>query len=486
MSDRLNLVVGADRHDLPVVDAALRAFAQSHGASPSDVERVSSVAGELCDWTLTHAFPDGRRGSLALDVEVTEEGLSLLLSDDGQPMSGFGVETGGVPAELAAVAAATKNLRLATLGAAGKRLNLVIPIPGLERSPEEDSSGSLSDFGRSVAITDDVTVRDATPADAEGIARLLYRTYGWGYGHDSAYDPAWLAERLESGEIVSAVGLLGDEIVSHHALLIEPGTSCAESALAATDPTLRGVGVAGLLAVHAETQAAKLGIPATISRGATTHPYSQKATHTFGFRETALLLACVPHSDGVTRVPLLASFRCTPGEARRVSLPSRYAEQLQAAYDNLNVQRGEPDVARARGDLRGDAPVWVSPESITHIPGTETITVSAWGPEVAQLLSDHLRRAVRRDNHVVYVDLDLHTLSGSELDEIVEFLRNYFFSFAGLMVYGPNAHDFLRMQALLTDEAQIDGVVLASPFAQALGEFVFADISLRPKQTPTS
>jgi hypothetical protein len=86
-----------------------------------------------------------------------------------------------------------------------------------------------------------------------------------------------------------------------------------------------------------------------------------------------------------------------------------------------------------------------------------------------------VRSAVHHHDDVVYCDLDLTTLSPQELDEAITQLREFDFFYCGLAICAAAGHDHLRLQALMSDQVELDAIVLDSDYAQALRETIFAD-----------
>ncbi len=483
MSDRLRVVVGTQREDLAIVEAAVQAFTASHDVPADGQQRVADVLLSLCSWVLDNAFAAGPAGELTVDIEMVSGGLRLLIADNGQPIASFGGESGAVPAELAEIAARTSDLRLFNLGGAGKRLSAAMSMPGIEATAADLPADYTGEAPRSSATPEDVTIRDAGPSDAAAISRLLYGTYGLGYPHDDFYDPTWLGQRLSDEEVRSTVALVDGEVIGHHAMLVEDPQGAVESGVAVVHPAFRGLGLVKRLVDHAIRRTTRDGIPAVLSRAVTHHPYSQRAERSLGFHTTGLMLAAAPGPTG-TRVALLAAYLCLARDPRAINLPARYEQHLTAAYANAELKILPADAASARMAIPGAPAVATKRQGLTGMQGDAIITVSRWDPAAREGLIDALRLAVRADDKVVFADLDLNTLTTDELNEIVDLLLNYDFFYSGLMLYGQHGHDHLRMQALLTQDVVIDGLVLDSDFTRALSQSVFADIGLMP--TPTS
>lgn len=477
MANRVRIAVGSDRRDLFLLDSVTGGFAEARGLKAEDRERLVEVVRRLATWVNDSAYPNDQTGEIAVQLELGEGSVRVLVEDWGEPLAAFGGGLGPVPDALAGVDSLTDDLRLVNLGREGKRLSASVPAEGV--APEE--LVALADFARQgtpgEVTADQVEIVDATAGDAEAISKLLYVNYGLGYGHPDFYRPLWVAEEIESGRVVSTVARLGGEVVGHHAMLREEGIEAGETGVAVVHPAYRGLGIFGRLFARTVERARGADVPAIFGRAVTSHPYSQRAEHARGYRETALMLGSVPpgkpDGDGLARrgASLLTYLPLDLTE-RPVSFPERYEELLGAAYANLELPVGGSDPASALADL-GDVPGVVFERDEQR--ESAVITVGRWGEECRELLLDGLRDAVRHHDDVAYCDLDLEALTQKELDEAVELLRGFDFFYSGLVLDGRAGHDHLRMQAILSDNVELKKIVLDSEYAQGLKEAIFAD-----------
>ncbi|MFM8883749.1 MAG: hypothetical protein ACKOH7_02950 [Solirubrobacterales bacterium] len=477
MANRVRVAVGSDRRDLFLVPDHAEGCARARGLADAARARLVEVVHRLVNWVNDSAYPNDQTGEIAVQLELAEGAVRVLVEDWGEPLAAFGGGLGPAPEELAGVDALTDDLRLVNLGREGKRLSASVPAEGV--APEE--LAALADFAREApsgeVTADQVEIVDATAEDAEAISKLLYVNYGLGYGHPDFYRPLWVSEQIEAGRVVSTVARLGGEVVGHHAMLREEGIEAGETGVAVVHPAYRGLGIFGRLFARTVERARGAEVPAIFGRAVTSHPYSQRAEHARGYRETALMLGSVPpgkpDDDGVARrgASLLTWLPLDLAE-RPVSFPGRYEELLGAAYANLELPTGDSDPAAALAGL-SDAPGVAFARDEQR--ESTVITVGVWGEQARNELLDALREAVRHHDDVAYCDLDLESLTAAELDEAVELLRNYDFFYCGLVLDGRADHDHLRMQAILTDNVELEKIVLDSDYAQGLKEAIFAD-----------
>lgn len=478
MANRVRIAVGSDRRDLFLVDGLAEGFANARGLSDGDRGRLVDVVHRLVGWVNESAYSHDQTGEIAVQLELAEGAVRVLVEDWGEPLAAFGGGLGPVPAELEEVDAMTDDLRLVNLGRDGKRLSASVPAEGV--APEE--LVALADFAREgppgEVTADQVEIVEASAAEAEEISRLLYVNYGLGYGHPDFYRPLWVAGEIESGRVFSTVAVLGGEVVGHHAMLREEGIAACETGVAVVHPAYRGLGIFNRLFARTVERARAAGVPSIFGRAVTSHPYSQRAEHARGYRETALMLGSVPpgaadEDDGPRlRGASLLTFLPLDRRPRPVSFPERYRDLLAAAYENVELETTAPDPAAARADLDGLPAVSCERDEQRE---SAVITVGALAGDARGALLDGLREAVRNHDDVAYCDLDLEALTAEELDEAVEILRNYDLFYSGLILDGRAGHDHMRMQVILTENVELEKIVLDSDYAQGLRKAIFAD-----------
>lgn len=474
MANRVRVSVGSEQNELNLVYSLASSFSKARGLSDKVESQLLDLIGQLGGWIIDRAYRDDPTGELAFQLELAEGEVRVTIEDWGEPVTSFGGGASPVPAELADADASTTDLRLVNLGREGKRLSFAIPAP-------EASSEVLAGYGHLMrsadpteASSEDLEIRDSTAEDAEAISRLLFTNYGLGYGHPEFYRPLWLIEQLNSGHVASTVAVVSGEVIGHHALLLAEGEGSAETGIAVVHPAYRGLGAFGKLFDHTLQRAKGLGLDAVFGRAVTSHPYSQRAELSHGYLPSALMLGIVPvqgRDDMTARGATLVSFLPIKLSKREVNLPARYAEALKTIYTQLGLEAVEAGAPAA--SIGADLP------AVTSVADDErscsTITVHRFSDETRPDLIKALRHSVHRHDDVAICDLDLHSLSAAELDGAVELLREYDFFFSGLMPFGPAGHDRLRLQALLTDNVELDQILLDSDAGEQLKTWVFED-----------
>lgn len=504
--DGIRVEIGTSPADREVAVQAAGAFARVRGAAPGQVDRVCEVARLILRWTTERAYPDDG-GVVLLDVAAGDNGILVTVVDDGRPAAEFGGSA--APDSLRPLVDLTRGLRQINLGAAGNELTAVVDLPGFRPTapaprlqPERVTAPD-----RRERLRDRLVVRDAVITDAEQIASLIYECYGHDYAHRGFYRPEWIAQRIAEERLLAVVAVFETEnagpggsptgeIIGHNALLLEDPEGAGEIGALAVAAAYRGLGITADLAEAIAGRARIRDLPAALIRPVTHHARTQRMAAHWGFTTTALLLGAAPFEDH-PRSALLAEYLILRDAPREVSLPGRYAEVLSGTYERLHLAHGHGDPAgtatatpaestrtRAVTDLGPEHPVSRRAverrdDQIGDLPGTARLIVPANGAASATALVDAVRAAGQSRAAVVYCDIDLHTAQPHQLNEIVEVLRDHDFFYCGLVPYGPSGHDHLRMQAMLTDRVQTDGLVLEGADAEQLLDFILTDAGPR-------
>jgi hypothetical protein len=166
------------------------------------------------------------------------------------------------------------------------------------------------------------------------------------------------------------------------------------------------------------------------------------------------------------RTATLRSYRPFDEHPRQVALPAPYHEQLERGYANVGLSidaRPEP------AQLEGDA---VTTE-VDDPRALGFLRLRRWDGEAAAALTRAVRHLLSRHVDVLYADLDL--VAVSDPDEAAAELNELGFFLAGLVLHGPDGHDYLRLQRLDSEEIELENVVCDSPFAKALRRRVLDD-----------
>ena len=467
MPGSVRLSVADARVDRPLIAHMVSAYAQARQVPADDVALAVGTLETMVDWVVEHAYPSGP-SPLDVVLRAEDDELHLEVRDKGRPLASFGGPHTPAPPALEPLTRVVRDLHLENLGSQGKKLACWIPIPLLAIDAANITDGAV-DVDASA-----ITYRLARSEDAADVGALVHTHYQLNYPHEFFYDPEALSQAWAAGNLVSSIGLDGTTVVAHGALFRPAPGAAPEIGSAIVHPAYRSRGLGQQVNQLLYQEIGRFEASAVMVHLVTLHTHSQAMAEKSGFVVTGLLLGAQPpgvHGDHA-RLSVATAYLVLDHRPREVALPTRYASVLAVCYDDLGLPLvpQDPEVAALAW---GSAPGIVRHD--THPALAARVTIWRWTPEDQTLLLDVLRDVVRGKAPMCFTDLDLHTLTQDELDEIVDILRTYDDFAAGLMPFGPHGHDYLRMQAILSDDLELDSISLASDRSRAIRELVFND-----------
>jgi anti-sigma regulatory factor (Ser/Thr protein kinase) len=447
-----------------------------------DAAALRTAAGRVVRFALEHAYPQGADGDLAVEAHLFDGGIRLDVHDWGLPLEleRTRADTGGHESSVLEVpgldlTGLVDEAAFHSLGRDGKLFSIVKHCA--HDSPVAASAPLLSEHDDHEGAADppeNVVVRGFEPGDEEGICQLVYRNYANTYGSEFFYVPEKLLQRNRDGQVVSAVAVADGELIGHHALLREERGRLAETGAAVIHPDFKGLGIYNRLAEHTLAKARGLGLAALYAQCVTIHPYSQKAAHTHGYRESAVAVGRARASirlegNRLTRTGnrhgIVLDYLLFDHPPRRLFLPERYRERILETYGQLGLEPAE-----ARKAPSGSEGISAQLDAGLNIGA---ISVPSWSPGSEADLSRAFHYLLAKHCDMVYADIELE-LTGA-VDEAVEALNRQGFFYCGVVLLGRGGRDQLRLQYENTVDVDEDVIVCYSEEAQALRRFVFAD-----------
>ncbi len=359
-------------------------------------------------------------------------------------------------------------------GAAGSELRLVVKRPPIAR--HDGAPPQLAEDDVPLAPPQEYTIRRFLPADAAGVARAFYLTYGYEYDLPAVYEPARLIELNESGRYVSIVALSADgEVVGHYALSRESDEPIADACGAIVLPAHRGRDLLNRLRDTAEKEAIALGLAAYYSEPVTDHPRTQHASESFGAKACGITLGEAPRSFVARHMELSTTAQrqscmlyikpLQPRGPRTIYVPARHRSIVESIYAQLGLptEFHDGETASGRGEFH---------ESIARSDGIGSINIESIGSETAELVrqaAEDLRATCRLG--ALYVSLPLEDPGTPQLCEALE---AYGFFFSGVGPWMLDGKDELRLQMPLTP-IDLSALVVIGDFGKRLLDYIAAE-----------
>ena len=473
----MKATVLSDASAEPLVLALVPAFAAAAGIPREDARRLGTVVSGLVSFTLENAYPDDDLGEIEVTLDADDGFVHVAVHDWGLPLASAGSHFGPLPEPLAALAPDARDVQLLNLGSDGKRLTAEVSARssagGRGKGHHIDAAPRRAQPG--AGTPEAIVLRAATPQNAEAIAQLLYENYHLSYVHADFYQPQYLMAALASGELLSAIAIHNGRVIGHHALMPLAGVPSAETGAAVVHSAYRGLGIFGRLFEHTLEAARERGLASVFGEAVTIHPFSQRAERSHGYRETALQLGMVPAQttmrgfggEGPTRrTATLRSYKPLEERPRQAALPTAYRELLESLYANVGLSI-EPRTARAA--YQGEAVT----ANVDEPRSLGFLRLHRSADETGMVLKRAVRHLLSQHVDVVYADVDL--VGVGDVDEATTELNELGFFASGLVLYGPDGHDHLRLQLLDSEDIELEAVVCDSSFAEALRRRVLED-----------
>jgi hypothetical protein len=345
---------------------------------------------------------------------------------------------------------------------------LVPEVAGPQIAPREEEVP--------LAAQQEYVIRRFQPADAAGVARAFYLTYGYAYDLAAVYVPARLIELNANGTYVSTVAVTaGNDVVGHYALSREADEPIADGCGALVLPAHRGRNLLNRLRDRVEEEAIALGLAAYYSEPVTDHPRTQHASESFGAKACGITLAEAPRNFIARHMELSATSQrqscmlymkpLRAREPRAIYAPPHHRTIIEKVYEQLGlpivISDGSPPNAAGRFH-----------QGVSRTDGTGAIVVETVGSQTAQLVRQAVSdlRASRRLG-AIYASLPLEAPGTPALCEAME-SDGFFFSGVGPWMLGGS--DALRLQMLLTP-IDLSELVVVGAFGKVLLDYIAAE-----------
>ncbi len=492
------LTVPNDLSFLPIVGAYVMAAAAQIGFDDDEVNDVRLAVDEACTHVIETAFEPGEDQDFKIACQRLPGGLRVTVADMGLPFDpgsiedydargALGRDLSGLPYYL--MQRLMDDIRFVNKGWEGKELQLtkLLKVPSVETyfSPEE-----LQPHDPNIKPVPPVSYqcRLAGPADATEISRCIYKTYGYTYLSEYVYYPERIVAMNQTGEMVSAVAVSETgEVIGHCALSGVPGDPIMEVSQGVVDPAHRGHGVLKALMALLLGEARRRKMRGLYVRAVTLHPYSQRTSLAYGFRESALLLGFAPRRVQVRRFAddelpqresLVYAFQPLRADPRSLLFPPpHHASMIGRIYHNLGLERelASPEDARLGSRARSARPT-LSTRSTSAL-GTAMIEVIGYGPGIDQEVKARLRDLCHQETAVVYLRLPLEEPQTAVACQRFEELGFFFSgieprSAEGSAADGRASGDLLCLQYLNGPRIDYDLLQIHSAFGRELVQYI--------------
>ena len=326
-------------------------WALNVGLSDGKALRLALAVDELVTDVVRFAFPGGD-GSFELTLRADLSTAEVIIHERGEPFDPSrhpydperAVEEDNFEgAGFAVVDHCVDDFAFLNRGRDGKEFRIVQHIESDHIADLHSTKGPDPDADREDVSYSFSAVQSR---DAEDIAKLIYRTYGYTYVREDLYYPERIERALEQGEKFGVlVRSNSGRAVGYFAVLRSRESNIGEVGEAVVDVNHRRRGLMKRMLRSLIDQANERGLSGVYGEAVTVHDISQRVNHHFGMKSTAMLLGLFPPQrfrslfDECTQpITVVIDFRpLVPYETVTAYLPARYAGLLRRIYAALDV-----------------------------------------------------------------------------------------------------------------------------------------------------
>lgn len=293
------------------------------------------------------------------------------------------------------------------------------------------------------------TLHEVVPDDAEDIAKLIYRTYGYTYVKESLYYPQKIRLALERGEKFGVIiRTQNGEAAGYFAVLRKTDSNIGEVGEAVVSVKHRHKGLMNKMLSKLIQLAKEKGLKGVFGEAVTVHTFSQKANAKFDFKSTALLLGAIPAEKFVGMsgdefsqpISIVIDFLLLADiKERHLYLPPAYETLLKAIYENMGISVINQKLPKIQLKEKSNLDL-----QIHYFFQHASIVVWQYGEDFFEVLEAMLDTLKKENLLSVLIHLPLHE---PFTKVVASELRNRFqFIFSGLLPLFHKEKDYLCMQ----------------------------------------
>ncbi len=204
----------------------VEAAAGAMGLAPAQTRELAQSLLVIVQEILARAFEPGDAQAIQISCQHLPIGLKVIIAEQGLPLAA--AELGSLAADPGPAPSCAWEIPLPVCASPGTRLLFIIwgePVPpwswsntfpALVDPPACPAAPLVEPSGPVSGTPETFTVRPFSPADAQEITRLLYRTYGYSYPFEPLYYPERLSALNADGSFQSLVAVSSQgQIVGH-------------------------------------------------------------------------------------------------------------------------------------------------------------------------------------------------------------------------------------------------------------------------------
>jgi anti-sigma regulatory factor (Ser/Thr protein kinase)/GNAT superfamily N-acetyltransferase len=464
------------------------------GLSQAEAARMALAVDEILTDIVLYAFRE-ETGYAEIWYQFTFSEIEIIIQEKGEP---FDPERHPYSAEKAiaeddfegasfeCVRKMTDHFLFLNRGKDGKEFRLVKQFASIdirERLPvqeeeEREELGGAEEF--------QYLLTPVTSEDAEDVAKLIHRSYGYSYSKEDLYFPKRIEMAIRHEyKFGTIVRTISGGPAGYFSVVKSTDSRIGEVGEAVVSPQHRNRGLMKRMMNKLIEMSKQRGLIGLFGEALTVHTYSQKVNEKFGLMSTAMVLAKSPkrifkgmETESTDIITVVIDFLPLTRRWRKPEyLPESYSDLLTDIYGQFGLSVKEsasitlPESVLIATDL--DLTIYYEKNSAL-------IIVREMGSTFEASCTRMLRSIGELNLASVYVDLPLNS---KRIDAAILWLREKGFILAGLMPLFHRESDYLRMQRI-SAEIDFEKILTHSPISTRIKGVIKNEYNAIPKKQP--
>jgi serine/threonine-protein kinase RsbW len=463
----------------PVLDFARR-IGEKFDLESAELNRLEIMLEEACLNAIEHAFDPGEEGNFDVLLLRRPGQLVVAVEDQGLPFDFHKFKSGtGSGLGMLLMRAFADEIHFINLGRQGKRVELIKNVH--QASLEAQLPVSTEAAGAQAEDTD-FTIRLMTAEDLVGMARCIYRSYGYSYSHEFVYYPEKVIEMLHNGRLKSAVTLNKNcDVIGHLAMTkATKGALVGEAGIAVVDPRYRGHSLFKKMKLFLVDEARSTGMLGIYSEAVANHPYSQKGNISLGARETGILLGFSPPTMFFKKIQtekkeerssaVLYYLKIRDDVHPPVYPPLHHQSIIKKIYEHCEFKR---DIHTDTNEFLALPPTSRLDVEVAVDESRAFLNIAEYGQDIVELVKFRFKELCTQKIEIIFIDLPLSHPATATICPALELLG---FFFCGIIPQKQQG-DMLRLQYLNNVQINLEAIVVVSDFGQELFRYISAALS---------
>ena len=343
---------------------------------------------------------------------------------------------------------------------------------------QELTSQTNADFSNTLnpkKITNfDYYVRWMKPSESSSISKLAYNAYRLSCFNEYIYYPERVRQLNQTGEMLNAVAVTieNEDIIGHGAAKNDRLSDMVEFSSAFVNTDYRGAGCLKKITEFMISHFKEANIIGAFVTAVASHPYSQKSSYDFGFRECALLLSRLTPMEMQQiernikyRESLLMMVLFWKNDHNKiVYAPSHHAGMIQQIYKNINQFPKYLNAESYQPQLHNETSLEINNDNYK----CAHIHIFRYGIDICRTVERTLKLLCVDRIETVYLYLPLSSAETATQCALFESLG---FFFAGISP-GKDGQDWLVLQYLNNQICPYDSLHFACEFSYILSRYI--------------